>query len=109
MRVLFICSRNRLRSSTAEVVFSSFEGVEALSAGIRRDADSQLSSDLVEWAEIIFAMESSHRREIQRKFGSLLQAKKIVVLGIRDNYKYMDPELVKILREKVTPYLSDRK
>lgn len=33
MRLLFVCSQNRLRSPTAEVVFSAYPGVEAISAG----------------------------------------------------------------------------
>jgi hypothetical protein len=35
VKILFVCSRNRLRSSTAEVVFSE---VEVLSAGLDHDA-----------------------------------------------------------------------
>jgi hypothetical protein len=33
MHLLFICTENRLRSLTAEAVFSEYPGVEALSAG----------------------------------------------------------------------------
>ncbi len=32
-RVLFVCSRNRRRSPTAEAVASAWPGIEALSAG----------------------------------------------------------------------------
>ena len=32
--VLFICSRNRLRSPTAEQVISSWRGIEVASAGL---------------------------------------------------------------------------
>ncbi len=37
-RVLFICSRNRLRSPTAEAVFAAWPGVETDSAGLAPDA-----------------------------------------------------------------------
>jgi predicted protein tyrosine phosphatase len=105
MKLLFVCSRNRLRSPTAEVVFSAYEGVEALSAGTSPDADTPVSADLIARAEPVFAMDSVHRRRILGRFGPLLRAKKIAVLGIPDNYKYMDPELARILEEKVLPHL----
>lgn len=42
-KLLFICSKNRLRSPTAEQVFSREPGVESASAGISRDADEPVS------------------------------------------------------------------
>jgi predicted protein tyrosine phosphatase len=36
MKLLFICSKNRLRSPTAEAIFTSYEGLEADSAGLDR-------------------------------------------------------------------------
>jgi predicted protein tyrosine phosphatase len=106
MRVLFVCSQNRLRSPTAEVVFSTVEGVEALSAGMDSDAITPICSDLIEWADLILAMERTHYRRLQERFGTLLKGKKISVLRIRDDYDYMDPELIRILREKVPPLLK---
>jgi predicted protein tyrosine phosphatase len=106
--MLFVCSRNRLRSPTAEVVFAAFDGVEALSAGTNPDAETPVSADLIEWADIVFAMEGVHRRRLKKRFGAFLQAKKIIVLGIPDNYRYMDPELVRILKEKVIPHLRQK-
>jgi predicted protein tyrosine phosphatase len=105
MRVLFVCSQNRLRSSTAEVVFSAVEGVEALSAGMDSDAITPISADLIEWADLILAMERTHYRRLQERFGPLLKDKRISVLRIRDEYDYMDPELIRILRKKVPPLL----
>jgi predicted protein tyrosine phosphatase len=108
MRVLFVCSQNRLRSPTAEVVFSTVEGVEALSAGTDSDAITPVSADLIEWADLILAMERRHYSHLQVRFGEQLKSKKISVLRIRDEYEYMDPDLIRILREKVTPLLKLR-
>jgi predicted protein tyrosine phosphatase len=105
MKLLFVCSRNRLRSPTAEAVFSAYEGVEVLSAGTNPDAGNPVSLDLIEWADLVFAMESAHRRRLQKRFRRALHAKRIVVLGIPDKYQYMEPELVRILEGKVAPYL----
>jgi len=81
MRVLFVCSQNRLRSPTAEAVFAAYEGLETLSAGVDADAVTPVDAELIEWAEIIFAMENSHRNKLRQRFGKLLDGKRLVVLG----------------------------
>jgi predicted protein tyrosine phosphatase len=106
MKLLFICSRNRLRSPTAEVVFSAYEGMEVMSAGTSSDAENLVSIDLIEWADLVFAMENIHRRRLLRQFGPALRTKKVVVLGIPDDFSYMDTELIGILKEKVIPHLK---
>lgn len=104
-RALFICSRNRLRSPTAERVFSSYPGVEVASAGLNRDADVAVTPDLLEWADVIFVMESSHRTRLQRRFGRWLRGRRLICLDVPDRYDYMDPELVKRLENSVPPFL----
>mgnify|MGYP001033597397 CR=1 FL=1 len=37
-KLLFICSQNKLRSPTAEAIFSQDDRLEALSAGLNNDA-----------------------------------------------------------------------
>ena len=106
MRLLFICSANKLRSPTAEAVFSHYEGIEAASAGIHTDAETPVSADLVEWADVVVAMEPVHKNFLQERFGYLLRRKRLAVLGIPDRYEYMDPELVQLLKEKVEPQLA---
>jgi predicted protein tyrosine phosphatase len=105
IRLLFVCSANALRSPTAEAIFSQYRGVEATSAGTNHDAENPVSGDLIEWADLIFAMETSHRKVVQERFGSVLGSKKIIVLGIKDKYQFMDPELVSILRSKLMRFL----
>jgi predicted protein tyrosine phosphatase len=46
-------------------------------------------------------MEPVHR---QRRFGPKLRDKRLVVLGIPDNYEYMDPGLIRILKQRVPPH-----
>ncbi len=101
MRVLFVCSRNRLRSPTAERVFAATSGVEALSAGTAPDADARVSLDLVEWADLIVCMEARHARALRRDFGPHLADVEIVTLGIPDDYALMDPALVALLRQRL--------
>lgn len=106
MKLLFVCSRNRLRSPTAEAVFAAYEGLEVDSAGLDRDAENPLSSDAIEWADIIFVMEKSHRNKLSKHFQPWLKQKRVVCLGIPDEYEYMEPALVELLKKKVLPLLG---
>jgi predicted protein tyrosine phosphatase len=101
MRVLFICSQNRLRSPTAEQVFSNRLGFEVASAGLDRGAETPVSPEVVEWADVIFVMERTHRNKLSRKFRPHLKGKRVICLDIPDDYEYMDPALVRILEAKV--------
>lgn len=104
-RVLFICSRNRLRSPTAERVFAGMPGIETDSAGLAPDADCPLSADQLAWADVICVMEKRHRRQLQQRFKPHLSGKKLVCLDIQDNYQFMQPELVALLERRVPPHL----
>jgi len=100
-KLLFVCSENRLRSPTAEAVFSGHERVEAIGAGTNKDAATPVSGDLIEWADVILVMEKSHKNKITKKYKELLKGKRLIVLDIPDEYDYMDEELIKILKFKV--------
>ena len=104
MRVLFVCSRNRLRSPTAQQIFGQVPGWEVDSAGIAADAEQVVSREEVEWADLIFVMERRHRSQLQQRFGSLLRQKRLIVLSIPDDYDFMQTELVELLRLRVGPY-----
>lgn len=108
MNVLFVCSRNRLRSPTAEAVFADVPGVEVASAGTAPDADQPLDPELLAWADLICVMEARHKRHLTRSFGKRLRGKRLVVLGIPDIYDRMDPALIALLRARVGPLLPHR-
>lgn len=103
--VLFICSQNKLRSPTAEAVFAETPGIEVDSAGLNNDAVVPLSPEQVRWADVILVMEKAHREKLTRKFKRYLDGQRVVVLGIPDQYRFMDPALVKLLEAKVPPLL----
>lgn len=104
-RVLFICSKNRLRSPTAEHVFAGWPGIEAQSAGLNHDAEVPVSPEALAWAQLVFVMEKTHRNKLSAKFGTHLRGKRVICLDIPDDYEYMDPALVTLLRQKVPRYL----
>jgi len=105
VNLLFVCSENRLRSPTAEVVFSNYPGVNAIGAGTNLDAETTVTGDLVEWADVILVMEKCHKNKISKKFKELLKEKRLVCLDIPDNYERMQPELIKLLEAKVSRYV----
>lgn len=100
-KVLFLCSKNKRRSPTAEAIFSDVEGWEVYSAGISNDAEVHVSLEDIEWADYIFVMEKVHKKKLSSKFGAAINSQSVISLDIPDNYEYMDKELIQILKEKV--------
>ncbi|WP_421567693.1 low molecular weight protein tyrosine phosphatase family protein [Stenotrophomonas sp. PD6] len=103
--VLFICSQNRLRSPTAEQVFADWPGVETASAGVLADADVPVSPELLQWADLIFVMERAHRTRLSSRYRPWLNGARVICLDIPDDYDFMAPALVELLKKKVTPHL----
>lgn len=106
MKLLFICSKNRLRSPTAEAIFSEYEGLEVDSAGLDRGAEILLSTEAIQWADVILVMEKSHRHKLSKKFQPWLKNKRIICLDIPDLYDYMEPTLVELLKTRVRSRLG---
>lgn len=103
--VLFICGKNRLRSPTAEQVFADWPGIETASAGISHDAETPVTPELLQWADLVFVMERAHRSRLSAKFKSHLGNKRIVCLDIPDDYEFMDAKLIRVLWAKVPGHL----
>jgi predicted protein tyrosine phosphatase len=104
-KVLFICSQNRLRSPTAEKVFANWPGIETTSAGLNHDAENPVIPELVQWADIIFVMERTHRSKLSAKFKAHLGNAHVVCLEIPDDYEFMDPYLIRLLKVEVPRHL----
>lgn len=105
MKVLFVCDQNRLRSRTAESIFDADPHLDVMSAGVRGDATIPVTRELLEWADVIFVMERSQRNVIRKRFEDVYRGKRIICLYIADEYEFMDPTLVRLLSERVTPHL----
>ena len=103
MNLLFICSRNKWRSPTAEAIFHNSLDHHARSAGTSDRARVKVNDSMIDWADLIFVMENRHRQILQQRFAT---DKKIIVLDIEDEYQYMDEELVNMIKCGVSPYLK---
>ena len=50
-------------------------------------------------------MEREHKAKLSARFAAHLRDQRVVCPGIPDNYRFMDPALVKLLRAKVGQHL----
>jgi predicted protein tyrosine phosphatase len=107
LKLLFVCSRNRWRSLTAEKIFDGANGIHARSAGTEPGARIRVTAGHLSWADLIFVMEKKHLRRLQEKFPEAIADKEIICLNIADDYELMQPELVDLLEAGVAPYLSE--
>jgi predicted protein tyrosine phosphatase len=104
-KLLFVCSRNKLRSLTAEKLFEGFPPYQVRSVGTQPNARIVITEGHIGWANLIFVMEKSHLSRIRLKFPEALQGKRVITLCIPDDYDFMQPELIDELRAKLGPHV----
>jgi predicted protein tyrosine phosphatase len=104
-RVLFVCRQNRMRSATAERLFCKRRDLDVRSAGTAPDALVRVNANMLDWAEIIFVMDEDQRQWLEANFEQHAALSKVVCLDIPDVFTFLQPELVKLLEERVPPYL----
>ncbi len=99
MKLLFVCTANQLRSPTAAAVFADEH--ETLSAGLSPFSPFPVNQDAVDWADKVFCFEDKQFKKLKKKFGV-----RATNLGVPDDYERHDPELVRLLKEKVPQFLD---
>ena len=75
-KLLFVCSRNRKRSLTAEKLMEGVPGYEARSVGTQPSARIVVTEGHIGWADIIFTMEKSHLAKLRARFSDALDGKR---------------------------------
>ena len=85
-------------------MFSGRPGFEVASAGLNPEAETPVCPELLEWSDVIFVMEKTHRTKLSKKFRSYLKAKRVICLDIPDEFEFMEPALVRLLEAKVGPF-----
>jgi predicted protein tyrosine phosphatase len=68
IKLLFICSRNKWRSLTAEKIFHGLNGYDVRTAGTEEGARIRETDGHIGWAELILVMEKKHVRRLKDKF-----------------------------------------
>ena len=105
-KLLFVCSRNRIRSLTAEKLMEGVTGYEVRSAGTQPEARIVITEGHIRWADMIFCMEKSHLERIRLKFPEAMQDKRVVCLHIPDEYESMEPDLLDALRANLAGHVT---
>lgn len=106
MKVLFVCSRNRQRSLTAEKVFDGANGHEVRSVGTEPGARVRITSGHIGWADLVLVMEKKHLRRLEAKYREELAGRRVATLHIPDDYDFMDEALIERLTAAVAPYVD---
>ena len=106
IKILFVCSMNQWRSPTAEKIYRDSPTVLTRSAGTNRKARKRVTSDQLQWADIVFVMEQKHRQRLVAEHPSAMRYKKLHVLDIPDDYQFMDAELIEQIQAAVDPVLA---
>ena len=100
LNILFVCTVNRMRSLTADQIYTGDERFNVDSAGTDPSANVHLEEYHLEWADYVIVMEREHRNKIRKRFPDYYQKKPIICLYIPDNYDYMEQSLIDLLRVK---------
>jgi predicted protein tyrosine phosphatase len=100
-KILFVCSRNKRRSLTAETIYKGEPAWEVRSVGTEESARIKVTAGHLGWADVIVVMEKRHKARLQQKYPEELAAKPCICLFISDDYEFMDSALIEILREKM--------
>ena len=98
MNVLFICNQNQNRSKTAEELFKDKFNTD--SAGLFNE--NPVKEKELEWADTVVVMEDFQRTELSKRFPKQYMKKRIISLDIPDIYRYNQPELITVLKKKVS-------
>lgn len=106
IKLLFVCSRNKIRSLTAEKLLAGIPGYQARSVGTQPEARIVITEGHIGWADRIFFMEKSHLNRVRRKFPEALEGKQVVTLQIPDDYTYMEPALIDELWARLSEHLE---
>ena len=105
-RVLCVCSAGLLRSPTAALVLSQEPyNFNTRAAGLEPEfALVPVDRVLLEWADEIVTMTSEQAQGVR---ALLEEDKPIVVLGIDDNFRYRDPDLIRLIRESYDKHTKE--
>lgn len=116
MKVLFVCSFGRDRSPTAAGLYHGLEGWEARSGGLHARSQNPVTEKKLRWADVIVTFMPDHTAELRRRFGPLLDGRRIECLEIANTFTVGAPLLKDLIAQRMqgrlvglpTPILDGR-
>lgn len=106
VKILFVCSRNRIRSLTAEHHLAGRRGLAVRSAGTAPSARVRVTAGHIGWADVVAVMEKRHQEQLAARFPEEFASTRVVCLHIPDDYAYGDEELLDLIEAGVAPLLE---
>ena len=96
-KVLCVCSAGLLRSPTVAVVMQSECKSNTRAVGLEKDfALIPIDDILLDWADMVVVMDYSQAEEISEVFDG-----PIYNFSLADEFEYMNPELVEIIKSRL--------
>lgn len=89
-------------------MFCKRPDLEVCSAGTSEDALVRVNQRMLEWADAIFTMDPEQHHSLARMFPGHAALERLICLDISDDFAFQEPDLVKLLEERVTPHLQPR-
>jgi protein-tyrosine phosphatase len=103
--ILVVCGRNKKRSRTAESIFKNDNRFRIRSVGLSPKSDRKISEKDLNWADLIFVMETGQRAKIWGLYRHM-ELPQIEILDIPDDYEFMDKELIELLTNRINDTLK---
>jgi protein-tyrosine phosphatase len=103
--ILVVCGRNKKRSRTAEHIFKNDCRFNIRSVGLSPKSDRKISENDLNWADLVFVMETEQRSKICSLYMHL-EIPTVEILHIPDDYEFMDKELVEMLTDRINDTLK---
>jgi len=103
--ILVVCGRNKKRSRTAKHIFKNDQRFNIRSAGLSPKSDRKISENDLNWAGLVFVMETAQRAKIWELYKHLALPE-IEVLNIPDDFEFMDEDLVELLTDRINDTLN---
>ena len=87
-------------------MFKNHPRYDARSAGTSDSARIKVTAGHLAWADLIFCMERKHADLLRQRFPEEIAGKPLVTLRIPDDFQFMDPELIALLRTELAAHLD---
>ena len=106
LNILFVCGRNNRRSPTAERLFRRDRRMVARAAGVGDRSPRRIKEADLRWANLVLVMERKYIGRIRSAFPDLDTFPPMESLDISDEYTFMQPELIELLKVTVNAALE---
>jgi len=108
-RVVCVCSAGLLRSPTAAVVLAGEPWNFNTRAAVITPEFALIPLDdvLLEWADEFVCMTDDQADEVKERLFAAKLKTPVICLQIPDNYRYRDPDLERMIRDRYTKFHAD--